>query len=252
MVAQDTAAYGADLRYRTGFWGGRPLRTRIESLARALGSLGVWVRLHYLYPYPHLDRLVDLMAEGLVLPYLDMPLQHASARILKAMRRPANQENVLRRLEDWRARVPELTVRSTFIVGFPGETEDDFEQLLDFLRAARLDRVGAFPYSPVEGAAANALPGAVPEEVKEERLARLMALQAEISREKLAATVGRRLTVLVDGVIEDGRRLARGPGEAPEIDGVILVEGSEAASGEFIDVEITDADAHDRYARALP
>ena len=252
VVAQDTAAYGADLRYRTGFWGGRPLPTRIESLARALGSLGAWVRLHYLYPYPHLERLVDLMAEGLVLPYLDMPLQHASPRILKAMRRPANQENVLRRLEEWRARVPGLTVRSTFIVGFPGETEDDFEQLLDFLREARLDRVGAFPYSPVEGAAANALPGAVPEAVKEERLARLMALQAEISREKLTASIGRRLSVLVDGVIEDGRRLARGPGEAPEIDGVILVEGSDAAPGEFIDVEITGADEHDRYARALP
>ncbi len=249
VVAQDTAAYGADLRYHTAFWGGRPLKSRIEALARELGRLGVWVRLHYLYPYPHLDRLVELMVEGLVLPYLDIPLQHASPAILKAMRRPAKQENLLRRIEAWRQRVPDLTLRSTFIVGFPGETEDDFQTLLDFLRQARLDRVGAFTYSPVDGAAANALPGAVPETVKQERLQRLMALQETISREKLAESIGRRLTVLVDECLEDGRLITRGPGEAPEIDGVIVVEGAQAAPGDFLEVEITAADAHDRLAR---
>ncbi len=251
VVAQDTAAYGADLRYRTAFWGGRPLKSRIEVLAEELGRLGVWVRLHYLYPYPHLDRLVELMAEGWVLPYLDIPLQHASPAILKAMRRPAKQENMLRRIEEWRRRVPGLTLRSTFIVGFPGESEADFETLLDFLREARLDRVGAFTYSPVDGAAANALPGAVPEAVQQERLQRLMALQESISREKLAESLGRRLTVLVDEVLEDGRLLARSAAEAPEIDGVIVVEEARAAPGDFLEVEITAADEHDRLAHPL-
>ncbi len=251
VVAQDTAAYGADLRYRTGFWGGRPLKTRIDTLARALGQLGVWVRLHYLYPYPHLDRLVDLMAEGLILPYLDIPLQHASPAILKAMRRPAHQERVLERIQRWRQRLPQLTLRSTFIVGFPGETEADFQRLLRFLDAAQLDRVGAFPYSPVDGAAANRLPGAVPEALKEERLARLMEHQAAISRARLQATVGQRLTVLVDAILDDGRRLARSAGEAPEIDGVILVEDSDAQPGDFLEVQITAADTHDRHARPV-
>ena len=251
VVAQDTAAYGADLRYRTAFWGGRPLKSRIEVLAEELGRLGVWVRLHYLYPYPHLDRLVELMAEGWVLPYLDIPLQHASPAILKAMRRPAKQENMLRRIEEWRWRVPGLTLRSTFIVGFPGESEADFETLLDFLREARLDRVGAFTYSPVDGAAANALPGAVPEAVQQERLQRLMALQESISREKLAESLGRRLTVLVDEALEDGRLLARSAAEAPEIDGVIVVEEARAAPGDFLEVEITAADEHDRLAHPL-
>ena len=183
VISQDTSAYGVDIKYRTGFWGGKPLKSRMTDLARALGELGVWVRLHYVYPYPHVDGIIPLMAEGKILPYLDVPFQHASARILKLMKRPAGAENNLARIENWRAICPDITLRSTFIVGFPGETEREFEELLDFLRAAQLDRVGCFAYSPVEGAAANALPDAVPEEVKQERLTRFMELQAEISAE---------------------------------------------------------------------
>ncbi|QKT04870.1 30S ribosomal protein S12 methylthiotransferase RimO [Ectothiorhodospiraceae bacterium 2226] len=250
VVSQDTSAYGVDIKYRTGFWGGRPLKTRFADLARALGELGVWVRMHYVYPYPHVDEVIDLMAEGLVLPYLDIPFQHASPRVLKAMRRPARSENTLARVRDWRARCPELTLRSTFIVGFPGETEDDFAQLLEFLEEAQLDRVGAFAYSPVEGAAANALDGAVPEALKQERLARLMAAQARISAARLATRIGRRMRVLVDEAGENGV-LARSAADAPEIDGVVHVAGAQAAAGEFLEVEITGADAHDLYARAL-
>ncbi len=250
VVSQDTSAYGVDVRYRTGFWGGRPVKTRLTELAGALGDLGAWVRLHYVYPYPHVNELIPLMAEGRVLPYLDVPLQHASPRVLKAMRRPANAENALRRIEGWRADCPELTLRSTFIVGFPGETEAEFEELLDFLRAARLDRVGAFAYSPVEGAAANALPGAVPEELKEERLERFMEVQAQISADRLQDKVGRRLRVLVDEVTGDGLALARSAGEAPEIDGVVVVEdGAALPVGEFAEVRVSAADAHDLYAR---
>lgn len=252
VVSQDTSAYGVDLRYRTGFWGGRPVRTRLLELARALGELGVWVRLHYVYPYPHVDAIIPLMAEGLVLPYLDVPLQHASARILKAMRRPANAENALRRIETWREICPELTLRSTFIVGFPGETEADFEQLLDFLQAARLDRVGAFAYSPVDGAPANALADPVPAPVKQERLERFMAVQAEISAEKLQARIGSRMHVLVDAVAPDGSALGRGPGDAPEIDGVVHIAANAALrAGDFVEVQITGADAHDLHARPL-
>ncbi len=250
VVAQDTAAYGMDVRHRTGFHNGRPVRTRIRELARELGALGAWVRLMYVYPYPSVDELLPLMAEGVVLPYLDIPLQHASRRLLRAMKRPADSENVLARIRGWREACPEVALRSTFIVGFPGETEKDFEELLAFLEEARLDRVGCFTYSPVEGAAANALPGAVPEEVKLERQARLMALQEEISAEKLAARVGRRLTVLVDEVDEEGA-VARSPAEAPEVDGVVFVSlpaGAEVRPGDLLEVEVTDADAHDLYA----
>ena len=245
IVAQDTGAYGLDRRTRTEFWQNRPLPTGIATLARCLGELPAWVRLHYLYPYPHVDALIDLMAEGRILPYLDMPLQHAAPRVLQAMRRPAAGERMLERLADWRARCPELVVRSTFIVGFPGETEAEFEQLLAFLYAARLDRVGGFAYSPVAGAAANALPGALPGEVREERLRRLMEVQAEISRAKLAERRGQRLVVLVDRV-EEGRAVARSYADAPEIDGEVIVPGAwELEPGDFIEVEITRSGPHD-------
>jgi ribosomal protein S12 methylthiotransferase len=245
IVSQDTSAYGLDLRYRTDFWNGRPLRTDIETLARSLGELQAWTRLHYVYPYPHVDRLIPLMADGHILPYLDMPLQHASPAVLKAMRRPAAGEKVLERLQRWRGICPELVVRSTFIVGFPGETEEDFQRLLDFLREARLDRVGCFAYSPVDGAAANDLPDPVPEALREERLERFMEVQEQISRAKLAERIGRRLTVLVDEV-EEGRVVARSYADAPEIDGNVIVPGAwELEPGDFIEVEITRAGAHD-------
>ena len=251
VISQDTSAYGVDVRYRTGFWRGRPLKTHVQTLAEALGELGVWVRLHYVYPYPHVDALIPLMAEGKILPYLDIPLQHGSPRILKAMRRPAAAEKVLDRVHNWRRQCPELTLRSTFIVGFPGETEDDFEILLDFIGEAGLDRVGAFAYSPVEGAAANALPGAVPEELKQERLERFMERQAEISAARLQAKVGRHLQVLVDEVGEDGA-VARSAADAPEIDGLVFVADAPAAQpGEFIQVEVTEADEHDLWARMV-
>ncbi len=245
VISQDTSAYGLDTRYRTDFWKGRPLRTDIETLARTLGELQAWIRLHYVYPYPQVDRLIPLMADELILPYLDMPLQHGSPRVLKAMRRPAATEQVLERLHDWRRICPELVLRSTFIVGFPGETDEDFEQLLAFLREARLDRVGCFSYSPVEGAAANALPDPVPEPLKEERRERFMALQAAISREKLAERVGRRAIVLVDEVHEQ-QVIARSAADAPEIDGRVLIEGAwELDPGDFIEVEIIASTEHD-------
>ncbi len=245
VVSQDTSAYGVDIKYRTSFHGGAPIRAQITDLARALGQLGVWVRLHYVYPYPHVDTLIPLMNEGLVLPYLDVPLQHASARILKAMRRPASAENNLERIRRWRAICPELVLRSTFIVGFPGETEDDFAQLLDFLEHAQLDRVGCFAYSAVSGAAANSLAGAVPEEIKQERLARFMAAQEDISVARLQARVGSEQTVLVDSVDEQGA-IARSAGDAPEIDGVVRVRnGHGLQPGDFAAVRIVDADAHD-------
>jgi ribosomal protein S12 methylthiotransferase len=245
VISQDTSAYGLDTRYRTDFWKGRPLRTDIETLARTLGELQAWIRLHYVYPYPQVDRLIPLMADELILPYLDMPLQHGSPRVLKAMRRPAATEQVLERLHDWRRICPELVLRSTFIVGFPGETDEDFEQLLAFLREARLDRVGCFSYSPVEGAAANALPDPVPEALKEERRERFMALQAEISRERLAERVGRRAIVLVDEVHEQ-QVIARSAADAPEIDGRVLIEGAwELDPGDFIEVDIIASTEHD-------
>ena len=248
IVSQDTSAYGVDTKYRTGFWRGRPLRTHVQELAQALGDLNVWVRLHYVYPYPHVDALVPLMAEGKLLPYLDIPLQHASARILRAMKRPAAADNMLARIREWRDICPEITLRSTFIVGFPGETEGDFEQLLEFIEEAQLDRVGCFTYSPVEGATANELPNAVPEEIKEERLARFMDAQARISAGKLERKIGRAMRVLVDEVTAEGA-VARSPADAPEIDGLVFVDdATHAKVGEWLEVTIVDADEHDLWA----
>ncbi len=249
IISQDTSAYGVDVKYRTGFWQGRPVKTRLGELAHALGELGVWVRLHYVYPYPHVDEIIPLMAEGKILPYLDVPLQHASPRILKAMKRPASAENNLARVQHWREVCPDIAIRSTFIVGFPGETQAEFEELLQFLQAAQLDRVGCFKYSPVEGAAANDLPDPVPEEIKEERYARFMQLQEKISSERLRNKIGCTITVMVDHV-EDDQIMARSSADAPEIDGLVYVNASVDAlrPGDFVDVEIVDSDAHDLYA----
>lgn len=248
IISQDTSAYGVDVKYRTGFWQGRPVKTRLTELAQALGSLGVWVRLHYVYPYPHVDEVIPLMAEGKILPYLDVPFQHANARILKAMKRPASAENNLARIQQWRKVCPDITLRSTFIVGFPGETDAEFEELLAFLQEAQLDRVGCFAYSPVEGATANQLPDHVPEAVKEERRARFMQLQEEISRQRLATKVGQKMTVMIDELTEEGM-IARSSADAPEIDGLVYVESTtHGQPGDFIEVEITDADAHDLFA----
>lgn len=252
VISQDTSAYGVDLKYRTGFWGGRPTKTRLLELCKALGELGVWIRLHYVYPYPSVDDLIPLMAEGHILPYLDIPFQHASPRLLKLMKRPASAENTLERIRQWRSICPELTLRSTFITGFPGETEEDFGMLLDFLGEAQLDRVGAFAYSPVEGAAANGLPDPVPEEVREERKARLMSFQEDISTQRLEARIGQEMTVLVDEVDEEGA-LARSPGDAPDIDGLVIIpDGIDLEPGEFARVRITDCDIHDLYAVPVP
>jgi len=249
VISQDTSAYGVDVKYRTGFWNGRPLKTRMTELVDALGDLGAWVRLHYVYPYPHVDEVIPLMNEGKVLPYLDIPFQHASERILKLMKRPAASGKTLDRIHAWREACPDLTLRSTFIVGFPGETETEFEELLDFLDEAQLDRVGCFPYSNVEGAAANSLPDAVPEEIKEERFARFMEKQAVISARRLEAKIGREMTVLVDEIDEEGDAIARSPGDAPEIDGVVFIEDAEGlAPGDFVNVVITDASDHDLWA----
>ena len=242
VISQDTSAYGVDVKYRTGFHDGRPVRTRMAELCTELGKLGAWVRLHYVYPYPHVDEVIPLMAEGKILPYLDVPFQHASPRILKLMKRPANAEKVLDRIRAWRALCPEITIRSTFIAGFPGETEAEFRELLDFLQEAQLDRVGCFAYSPVEGAAANDLPGALPDEVREERKASFMKTQEKISAERLKRKVGRTLDVLVDGP-----GVGRSKADAPEIDGVVKFKGGKA--GEFVKVTIDRADAHDLYGR---
>lgn len=251
VISQDTSAYGVDVKYRTGFWNGRPLKTRLVDLAKALGELGVWVRMHYVYPYPSVDELVPLMAEGRILPYLDVPFQHASPRILKAMKRPASAENVLERIRKWRSICPDLTIRSTFITGFPGETDEDFECLLRFLEEAQLDRVGAFAYSPVEGAAANQLPDAVPDDLREERRMRLMEFQEDISTQRLERWIGREMTVLVDEVGEEGA-LARSCADAPEIDGLVVIPaGEHLRVGEFAHVRITDCDVHDLYAEPL-
>ena len=248
VISQDTSAYGVDVKYRTGFWNGRPIKTRMTELVKALSGLGVWVRLHYVYPYPHVDEVIPLMAEGKVLPYLDVPFQHASPRILKLMKRPANAEGTLKRIRDWRAICPDITIRSTFVVGFPGETEREFEELLDFLEEAQLDRVGCFAYSPVEGAAANALPDPVPEPVKQERQLRFMAVQEKISAARLKRKVGQTMKVLIDEVGKDGA-IARSAADAPEIDGnVIIRQGTKLKVGEFAEVKVTRADAHDLWA----
>jgi len=248
VISQDTSAYGVDLKYRIGFWRGRPLKTRLTELARALGELGAWVRLHYVYPYPHVDEIVPLMMDGRLLPYLDVPFQHASRRILKLMKRPASAEDNLARIRRWREVCPDITLRSTFIVGFPGETEAEFEELLAFLEEAQLDRVGCFAYSAVEGAAANALPGSLPEKVKEERRARFMALQENISAQRLRRKVGRTLTVLVDEVKADDA-IARSSADAPEIDGIVHVAPDQGLkAGEFATVRVTRAGMHDLWA----
>jgi len=253
VISQDTSAYGVDTKYRTDIWKGRTLKNRFYDLAAALGELDAWVRLHYVYPYPHVDEVIPLMAEGRVLPYLDIPFQHASPKILKAMKRPAASEKVLERIKAWREQCPELTLRSTFIVGFPGETEEDFVKLLDFLEAAQLDRVGCFQYSPVEGAEANKLPDHVPEEIKQERYDRFMRLQQQISADKLQQKVGKTMTVLVDGVDEEsGQTIARSAADAPEIDGLVFID-SEAplSTGEFAEVTVESADEYDLYANYL-
>jgi len=252
IISQDTSAYGVDIKYRSGFWGGRPLKTRMTDLTRALGELGVWVRLHYVYPYPHVDEVIPLMAEGRLLPYLDVPFQHASPRLLKLMKRPADSEDTLARIKAWRDICPELTIRSTFIVGFPGETEAEFEELLAFLDEAQLDRVGCFAYSAVEGAVANMLPGAVQESVKQERRARFMEAQAEISARRLKRRVGTTLTVLVDEVTDEGA-VARSQADAPEIDGLVYVDGgSELTIGQFARVKVRRTDEHDLHGTLVP
>lgn len=248
VISQDTSAYGVDIRKEPRMWKGREVVPHMTDLARELGKIAPWVRLHYVYPYPHVDQVIPLMAEGLVLPYLDIPFQHAAPNVLRAMRRPANEAKVLERLRGWRAIAPDIAIRSTFVVGFPGETEEDFQYLLDWLDEAQLDRVGAFRFEPVEGAAANLLPGAVPEEVKEERYARIMEKTAAISAAKLAARVGRTLDVIIDAVDAEGGATGRSQFDAPEIDGeVFLRDSSHLAVGDIVPVLIEDADEHDLY-----
>ena len=251
VISQDTSAYGVDRRYLTRFWQGQPLQTRFVDLAKALGQLGVWVRLHYVYPYPHVDDVIPLMAQGALLPYLDIPMQHASPRILKAMKRPGNRERMLERILQWREICPELVIRSTFIVGFPGETEQDFEILLDFLDAAQLDRVGCFTYSAVEGAAANQLPDQVAEEIKQERYHRFMMKQQTISTDRLNQRIGQSMQVLVESVTAEGA-VGRSYADAPEIDGLVHIENAPSLqAGEFCQVEITAADEYDLFARVI-
>lgn len=255
VVSQDTSAYGVDMKYRTGFWHGRPMKTRFFDLAKALGELDVWTRLHYVYPYPHVDEVLPLMAEGKILPYLDIPFQHASPSVLKAMKRPGDIEKTLERIQNWRKICPDLVIRSTFIVGFPGETDEDFEQLCDFLEEAELDRVGCFTYSPVEGAPANALANPVDDLIKQERQAQFMLLQEEISAKKLAKKQGQILDVIIDDVDEEGFGLGRTKGDAPEIDGVVYVtppSDRPLEIGSRFQVKITDSDAHDLWADAQP
>ena len=247
VISQDTSAYGVDLKYSTSFWNGRPVRADLYSLCESLANLGVWVRLHYVYPYPHVDRVIPLMAENRILPYLDIPFQHASPRVLKAMKRPAAAEDNLRRIQQWRETCPELTIRSTFIVGFPGETDEEFEQLLLFLQEAKLDRVGCFEYSPVDGAAANDIDEPVPEQLSRERWERFMALQAEISRQRLIDKIDTVQEVLIDAI--DGEQaVGRSRADAPEIDGLVYVQdASELKIGEFYKVRITASDEYDLH-----
>ncbi|WP_019216398.1 30S ribosomal protein S12 methylthiotransferase RimO [Legionella tunisiensis] len=247
VISQDTSAYGVDTRYQPVEWQGKTISTRFYDLCEQLGELGIWVRLHYVYPYPHVDEIIPLMRDGFILPYLDIPLQHASSRVLKAMKRPASSENTLARIAQWREICPDITLRSTFIVGFPGETEDEFEELLDFLQEAELDRVGCFQYSPVEGAKANELADPVPNDIKEERYHRFMQVQAEISHAKLAAKIGSRQTVLIDE-INDEQIIARSKSDAPEIDGLVFLPLNENVHvGDLVDIRVTDSDDYDLY-----
>jgi ribosomal protein S12 methylthiotransferase len=256
VISQDTSAYGVDVKYAEREWRGKSYRTRMTELCEGLSELGVWTRLHYVYPYPHVDELMPLMAAGKILPYLDIPFQHASPRILKLMKRPGNIDKTLERINNWRKLVPDLTIRSTFIVGFPGETDAEFDELLAFLREAKLDRVGAFAYSPVDGAKANELPNPVSEELKEDRLEQFMTLQAEISAAKLQHQIGRTIKVLVDEAGAD-RAVARSAADAPEIDGTVLISQGNLASGQklkpgqFVDVVVESADEHDLHARLV-
>ena len=248
VISQDTSAYGVDIRHQPREWHGREVRAHMTDLARELGSLKAWVRLHYVYPYPHVDQVIPLMAQGLITPYLDIPFQHAAPSVLKAMKRPANEAKVLERIHNWRRICPDITIRSTFVVGFPGETEADFHYLMDWLSEAQLDRVGAFRFEPVEGAAANAMPNPVPEDVKEERYTRLMALTARISAEKLAAKIGRTLDVIIDEIDDDGGATGRSQADAPEIDGLVFLrDAGGLAQGNIVPVRIEDADEHDLF-----
>ncbi|KEA52425.1 MULTISPECIES: 30S ribosomal protein S12 methylthiotransferase RimO [Mangrovibacter] len=247
VISQDTSAYGVDVKHRTGFWNGQPVKTSMVSLCEQLSRLGVWTRLHYVYPYPHVDEVIPLMAEGKILPYLDIPLQHASPRILKLMKRPGAVERTLERIKRWREICPELTLRSTFIVGFPGETEEDFQMLLDFITEARLDRVGCFKYSPVEGATANELPSPVPEDIKEERFHRFMQLQQKISAERLQEKVGREILVMIDETDEEGA-IGRSMADAPEIDGAVYLNGeTHLKAGDIVKVKVENADEYDLW-----
>lgn len=251
IVSQDTSAYGVDLKYAEFEWQGEKIATRFTDMAQALGQLGIWVRMHYVYPYPHVDQVIPLMAAGKILPYLDIPFQHASPRILKLMKRPASSENNLERIRAWRAICPELTIRSTFIVGFPGETEAEFEALLDFLEQAQLDKAGAFKYSPVEGAVANTLADPVPEEIKEQRLQRFMAKQAEISAQRLQQKIGKRDLVIIDEVVAEGA-VGRSRADAPEIDGQVFIDhATHLRVGDIVEVEFEAADEHDLWARLV-
>lgn len=255
VISQDTSAYGVDTKYKLDFWDGQPLKTKFYDLCEALGQLGIWVRLHYVYPYPHVDAAIDLMAQGKILPYLDIPFQHASPSVLKAMKRPAHSENTLDRIKAWREKCPELVIRSTFVVGFPGETEEDFQYLLDWLKEAQLDRVGCFKYSPVEGATANDLPNHVPEDLQQERFERFMQLQQEISTQKLQSRIGQIMTVLVDELeAEYPVAVARSYADAPEIDGNVFVEDIDRntiKAGDLLRVKITDADEYDLFAELI-
>ena len=248
VISQDTSAYGVDIKYRTGFWNGRPLKTRMQELCEALGEFGVWVRLHYVYPYPHVDKVIPLMAEGKILPYLDVPLQHGSPSVLKRMKRPAAAEKSLERIRAWREICPDITLRSTFIVGFPGETEQDFDMLLDFLREAQLDRVGCFQYSPVEGRQGQRPARPRARSVKQERWERFMALQQEISSAKLQAKIGKTVEILIDEVDEQGA-IGRSSADAPEIDGKVYLDGAtDLNPGDFVEAEVTAADEYDLWA----
>ena len=252
VISQDTSAYGVDTKYKTEFWNGHPVKTRFQELVTMLSELDAWVRLHYVYPYPHVDDIIPLMAQGKLLPYLDIPFQHASPRILKAMKRPASSENVLERLARWRDICPDIAIRSTFIVGFPGETERDFEELLEFLELAQLDRVGCFKYSAVEGAKANELPDPVDEDIKQDRLNLFMQVQEGISRSKLSEKIGQELTVLVDEV-SDHEILARSQYDAPEVDGLVILSGGlDVSPGDLLRVKVTDSTEHDLIAKPLP
>ncbi|MGD8571610.1 MAG: 30S ribosomal protein S12 methylthiotransferase RimO [Gammaproteobacteria bacterium] len=252
VISQDTSAYGVDLKYKTAFWNGRPVKTRFQDLVAMLSELEVWTRLHYVYPYPHVDDVIPLMAQGRLLPYLDIPFQHASPAILKAMKRPASSENVLERLARWRDICPDIAIRSTFIVGFPGETERDFEMLLEFLEQAQLDRVGCFKYSAIEGARANELPDAVDEDIKQDRLDLFMQVQENISRARLQQKRGQELTIIVDEVTEQ-ETIGRSQYDAPEVDGVVIIEQPlEVSPGEMLRVKITDSTEHDLYAELIP